>query len=101
LAPCHTQHTFPTRRSSDLTKNEVANFRIDHRVKGLWSLWQKLKRKGGEIAHVYDVAALRVVVGDAADCYRVLGIAHNLWQPLPRSEEHTSELQSRGHLVCR
>src|SRR5215510_16573946 len=21
--------------------------------------------------------------------------------PLPRSEEHTSELQSRGHLVCR
>src|SRR5690625_7041002 len=23
------------------------------------------------------------------------------WQPWPRSEEHTSELQSRGHLVCR
>src|SRR5207253_8349878 len=22
-------------------------------------------------------------------------------KPLPRSEEHTSELQSRGHLVCR
>src|SRR5437870_7771407 len=29
---------------------------------------------------------------------------HPLHQPLPapaRSEEHTSELQSRGHLVCR
>src|SRR5207253_6288734 len=24
-----------------------------------------------------------------------------LTQPFPRSEEHTSELQSRGHLVCR
>src|SRR5690625_6472055 len=23
------------------------------------------------------------------------------WQIVPRSEEHTSELQSRGHLVCR
>src|SRR5690625_7009401 len=24
-----------------------------------------------------------------------------LWEGLARSEEHTSELQSRGHLVCR
>src|SRR5690625_6840847 len=24
-----------------------------------------------------------------------------VWTPLARSEEHTSELQSRGHLVCR
>src|SRR5690625_1523804 len=24
-----------------------------------------------------------------------------LWEGVPRSEEHTSELQSRGHLVCR
>src|SRR5439155_16540914 len=23
------------------------------------------------------------------------------WNRMPRSEEHTSELQSRGHLVCR
>src|SRR6266702_891242 len=26
---------------------------------------------------------------------------HATWKPVKRSEEHTSELQSRGHLVCR
>src|SRR5437660_7041829 len=27
--------------------------------------------------------------------------AARAWRRFPRSEEHTSELQSRGHLVCR
>src|SRR5437660_3674371 len=30
-----------------------------------------------------------------------LPVAHSHRRALPRSEEHTSELQSRGHLVCR
>src|SRR5690625_6730535 len=46
-----------------------------------------------------------------ADCLSVIGVAREvaalteakLAMPsfAPRSEEHTSELQSRGHLVCR
>ncbi len=67
----------------ELAKNEIIEFETDYRVKGLWSLWQKLKRKGGDIAKVHDIAALRIVVRDVADCYRVLGIVNNLWQPLP------------------
>src|SRR5690625_6631542 len=34
----------------------------------------------------------------ACHCKRPIGAASNCWR---RSEEHTSELQSRGHLVCR
>src|SRR5690625_6511071 len=42
------------------------------------------------VAHVPDLVA------------QVLdGLPRLLHQFLPRSEEHTSELQSRGHLVCR
>lgn len=67
----------------ELAKSGIVKFHIDHRVKGLWSLWQKLKRKSGDISKIYDIAALRVIVPDIADCYRVLGIVHNLWQPLP------------------
>ncbi|HWB34004.1 MAG TPA: HD domain-containing protein [Candidatus Paceibacterota bacterium] len=67
----------------ELAKNDITDFETDYRVKGLWSLWQKLKRKGGDLSKVYDIAALRVVVNDVADCYRVLGLANNLWQPLP------------------
>jgi GTP pyrophosphokinase len=67
----------------ELAKDGVIGFQSDYRVKGLWSLWQKLKRKGGDVGKVYDIAALRVVVDSVADCYRVLGIVNNLWQPLP------------------
>jgi len=67
----------------ELAANGITKFHIEQRVKGLWSLWQKLKRKGGDIESVFDVAAIRVIVPDVADCYRVLGLVHNLWQPLP------------------
>lgn len=67
----------------ELAKEGLTKFSIDARVKGLWSLFQKLKRKEGDITKVYDVAAVRVVVPEVADCYRVLGLVHNLWQPLP------------------
>lgn len=67
----------------ELAKDSIINFQSDYRVKGLWSLWQKLKRKGGDVSKVYDIAALRIVVENVADCYRVLGIVNNLWQPLP------------------
>ncbi len=69
--------------SQELAKAGITTFDIDHRTKGLWSFWQKVKRKGGDVNSVYDVAALRVIVRDIADCYRVLGIVHKLWQPLP------------------
>jgi guanosine-3',5'-bis(diphosphate) 3'-pyrophosphohydrolase len=67
----------------ELAKNGMTKFHTDYRVKGLWSLWQKLQRKGGDIDKVYDIAALRIIVPTVEDCYRALGIVHNLWQPLP------------------
>lgn len=67
----------------ELAKDGLTKVHIDSRVKGLWSLWQKLKRKEGDISKVYDIAALRVVVPTVEDCYKVLGLVHHLWQPLP------------------
>jgi GTP pyrophosphokinase len=67
----------------ELAESGITEFQTDYRVKGLWSLWQKLQRKGGDISSVYDVAALRIIVPTIADCYRVLGLVHKLWQPLP------------------
>lgn len=67
----------------ELAKNGMTKMHTDFRVKGLYSLWQKLKRKEGDISKVHDIAALRVVVPTVEDCYKVLGLVHNLWQPLP------------------
>lgn len=67
----------------ELAKEGMRDFHSDYRVKGLFSLWRKLKRKEHDINKIYDIAALRIIVKDITDCYRVLGIVNNLWQPLP------------------
>jgi GTP pyrophosphokinase len=66
-----------------LGEANITDFRTDYRVKGLFSLHRKLERKGGDIDKIYDTAALRIIVKDEADCYRVLGLVHHLWRPLP------------------
>lgn len=67
----------------ELAKNGVTHFTIDYRVKGLYSLYKKLKRKDMDIEKVHDLLALRVMLPTVADCYKVLGIIHSAWRPLP------------------
>ncbi|TSC71220.1 MAG: GTP pyrophosphokinase [Parcubacteria group bacterium Gr01-1014_49] len=68
---------------SELAKKGLATVRTDIRMKGLWSLHQKLKRKRDDISLIHDIAALRVVVPSIEDCYAALGAVHALYKPLP------------------
>jgi GTP pyrophosphokinase len=36
-----------------------------------------------DIEKIYDIVALRVIVDSIEDCYRVLGVVHSIWNPLP------------------
>jgi GTP pyrophosphokinase len=47
-------------------------------------LYQKLKRREWDINNIYDLFAMRVVVDSVEDCYRTLGIIHEMWRPLPQ-----------------
>jgi GTP pyrophosphokinase len=67
-----------------LVDSGLKDFNTFFRVKGLYSLYHKLKRKEWDINAVYDLLAMRVVVTNVEDCYRVLGIVHELWRPLPK-----------------
>lgn len=66
-----------------LARKGIQDFRTEIRMKGLWSLHQKLKRKNDDITLVHDLAALRVIVNSIDDCYTVLGVIHAQWRPLP------------------
>jgi len=67
----------------ELVKKGITNFHTTIRIKGIWSLHQKLKRKHDDITLIHDIAALRIIVPKVDDCYLVLGIIHALWKPLP------------------
>jgi GTP pyrophosphokinase len=68
---------------SEMAKHNIKDITTHQRVKGRFSLWKKLKRKAMDIEQMYDIVALRVIVPTIDDCYRVLGIIHSTWRPLP------------------
>lgn len=61
----------------------LRNFRTEARIKGVYSLFRKLERKGWDITKIYDILALRVIFPTVADCYSALGIIHAHWRPVP------------------
>ncbi len=67
-----------------LVESGLRDFHTYSRVKGVYSLFQKLKRRDWDMGAVYDYLAIRIVVPDVETCYRVLGIVHDLWRPMPK-----------------
>ncbi len=57
---------------------------VNGRPKHIYSIWRKMQRKGVGLGELSDVRAVRVIVDDVKDCYAALGVAHNLWTPIPR-----------------
>src|SRR5690625_5936236 len=91
-------HSFPTRRSSDLILNTTI-------LSESWFAANKNWPSG-------EIAKLRGVRPPVSVCPSTESRPVSAWIENPvklscprletyRSEEHTSELQSRGHLVCR
>jgi len=66
-----------------LGKNGVKFFSIDYRIKHKYSLFKKLQKYDMDIDKIFDIVALRVVVETVEECYRVLGIVHSIWNPMP------------------
>ena len=67
----------------ELKKNKIKYFDMDYRIKHKYSLFRKLQRYDMDFEKIYDMVALRIVVSTIEDCYRVLGIVHSIWHPLP------------------
>jgi GTP pyrophosphokinase len=53
------------------------------RPKHIYSIWRKMQRKQLAFEQLYDVRAVRIVVGSVADCYAALGVVHGRWRMLP------------------
>src|SRR5258705_114217 len=55
---------------------------LSGRAKHLWSIAQKMRRKGVGFEEVYDVLAIRTIVDDVPSCYAALGVVHTLGPPI-------------------
>ena len=53
------------------------------RAKHLYSIYNKLRRNNASLDEIYDLLATRIIVERPDDCYRVLGLIHSAYTPLP------------------
>jgi GTP pyrophosphokinase len=54
------------------------------RPKHIYSIWKKMQKKGLPFSELYDIRAVRVLVGDIGQCYATLGVVHGLWTPIAK-----------------
>ena len=76
--------TASARLQEELQAAGVAHAEVYGRPKHIYSIWNKMRKKGVGFAEVYDVRALRVIVDEVRDCYTALGIVHHIWSPIAR-----------------
>ena len=71
---------------------------VSGRPKHIYSIWKKMRGKDLNFSDLNDVRAFRVIVDDIKDCYTVLGMVHNLWQPVPREfDDYISRPKPNGY----
>ncbi|MGI5857199.1 MAG: RelA/SpoT family protein [Candidatus Merdivicinus sp.] len=56
---------------------------IEGRVKSIYGIYRKVYMMGKSFEELYDVYAVRVIVNTVIECYNILGIIHDLFQPIP------------------
>jgi GTP pyrophosphokinase len=69
--------------SKMIVKEKINVIEIHGRAKHWYSLYKKLKDNDNNINKIYDLQAVRIILDDIETCYKVLGLIHKEWKPLP------------------
>ena len=75
----------------DFVVKEIKNILIESKIEGevfgrpkhFYSIYKKMKTQNKTLDQIYDLTAVRVIVGTVDECYEVLGKIHKRWKPIP------------------
>ena len=62
---------------------EKIKFKIERRVKQIYSIYRKMFNNNKEFDEIYDIYAVRIIVDTVTECYAALGIIHDIFTPVP------------------
>ncbi len=64
-------------------KQYVPNIALTGRVKSIYGIYRKMYMQGKSFDEIYDIYAVRIITDTVADCYNILGVVHDMFQPIP------------------
>ncbi|MCH3908783.1 MAG: bifunctional (p)ppGpp synthetase/guanosine-3',5'-bis(diphosphate) 3'-pyrophosphohydrolase [Bacilli bacterium] len=71
------------KRIADMLFEKKIPFRIESRVKSIYSIYRKMYLKNYNFDEIYDVLAVRIITESEMNCYEILGIIHATYKPIP------------------
>ena len=82
----------------DYLKQDNISADVVGRPKHIYSIWKKMQNKKLDITSLYDVRAVRVLVNTLPECYLVLGLVHQHWQPITQEfDDYISHPKPNGY----
>ncbi|MBB3141694.1 RelA/SpoT family protein [Halomonas organivorans] len=68
------------------------------RQKHLLSIYRKMRDQRKSFAEIMDVFGFRIITDDVDSCYRILGVVHNLYKPVPgRFKDYIAIPKANGY----
>ncbi len=82
----------------DRLEAEILHARVIGREKDLFSIYRKMKEKRASLNEVMDVYGFRVICDSEDSCYRILGLLHSLYIPVPgRFKDYIAIPKANGY----
>ena len=79
-------------------KQEGLSAQVIGREKHLYGIYKKMREKQVSFNEIMDVYAFRIIVNSVDMCYRVLGVVHNLYKPVPgRFKDYIAIPKANGY----
>ncbi len=82
----------------DRLEAEILHARVIGREKDLFSIYRKMKERRASLNEVMDVYGFRVICDSEDSCYRILGLLHSLYIPVPgRFKDYIAIPKANGY----
>ncbi len=68
---------------AEALKEQGINFRLESRIKSIYSIYRKMYNQNKAFDEIYDFYAIRIIVKTEMECYTSLGVIHEQFNSMP------------------